>query len=303
MNNTNKKKTRNRLLVIIAVMLIICVLAVVYILSTAGKSRETVPENEDITQEETADNDKEDIGTAEAEALEKASAHVYSHRGSEGDDELTFAAYDKAIEAGSRFIEVDMVVSADGTIYAAHDDYAKEKTGIDGYFSGMTDKQIDELKTTSGHSILKLSDIFDEYGDSVTYIIDIKYSSARNIEAFTDLVKKYGYENNVIAASFYLAALRQLEPEFPDMTRLYLAEDQGTFNGALNLSYVDIICVPADIMTDENLKTAHEHDKEFSAWTLNKEEDITKAIDMGADSYFTDDTGLAIELEKKYRDD
>jgi glycerophosphoryl diester phosphodiesterase len=54
-------------------------------------------------------------------------------------------------------------------------------------------------------------------------------------------------------------------------------------------------------MTADNLKAAHEHDKKFSAWTLNTEDEIRSAIDLGADSYFTDDTGLAIKLEKEYR--
>ena len=296
------KTRRNKQLIIIAVMLLICILASMYILATVKKGNEARLAEKEAEQQSAAEEEQaEDEGEAEDAALKEAASHVYSHRGSQGDDELTFAAYDRAVGAGSKYIEVDMVVSADGTPFAAHDDYALDLAGIDGYFSGMTDKQIENVKTKAGHSVLKLSDIFDEYGDSVDYIVDIKYSSARNIEAFTDIVKKYGYEDRVIAASFYLAALRPLDETFPDMTKLYLASDQGTFNGALDLSYADIICVPKDIMTKDNMKTAHEHDKKFSAWTLNSEDDIRKAIDMGVDSYFTDESGRAIELEKEYR--
>ena len=64
---------------------------------------------------------------------------------------------------------------------------------------------------------------------------------------------------------------------------------------------MDIISVPKEIMTADNAQAAHDHHKKFSAWTLNSEKEIKSAIDLGVDSYFTDDTELAIKLEKKYR--
>ena len=165
----------------------------------------------------------------------------------------------------------------------------------------MVDSQIDGLKTKSGSNIVKLKELFDKYGDSVTYLVDIKYTSYRNIEAFTDIVKEYGFENNVIATSAYFDALRPLEDTFPDMPKLYVCSDQGTFALALDHDYVDIISVPKDLMTSDNLKAARDHGKKFSAWTLNTEKEITDAIALGVDAYFTDDSGLAIKLEEEYR--
>ena len=40
--------------------------------------------------------------------------------------------------------------------------------------------------------------------------------------------------------------------------------------------------------------------KKFSAWTLDTEDAIKKAIDMGVDTYFTNDTPLALEIEREY---
>ena len=53
-------------------------------------------------------------------------------------------------------------------------------------------------------------------------------------------------------------------------------------------------------MKEERVQLAHEHDKEFSAWTLDTESEIKSAIDMGVDSYFTNDTALAIGIEEEY---
>ena len=295
-----RRKAKQRKLITIIVLLLLCAASAAYILMHFGRGEEKntaeeppaeTPAAEEPAAEETAQN-------SDAEA---AASHVYSHRGAAGDDELTFAAYDRAVEAGSKYIEADLVVSASGTVYLAHDDYALDMTGTGGYFSGMTDGQIDQLKTKSGSNVLKLKDLFEKYGDSVNYILDIKYTSQRNIEAFTIAVRTNGLENNVIAASAYFDALRPLDETFPDMTKIYICADQATFDLALDRDYVDMISVPKEIMTADNLKAAHDHDKKFSAWTLNSEEEIRGAIDLGVDSYFTDDTALAIKTEQEYR--
>ena len=296
---SRRKRAKRRKLITIIVLLLLCVVSAVYILAHFGNSddrRAEEPAEETAAAGEAAEE-------AVSETVEEgiAASHVYSHRGSAGDDELTFAAYDKAIEAGSKYIEADMVVSGDGTVYLAHDDNAMDMTGTNGYFSGMTDGQIDKLKTKNGSSVLKLKDLFEKYGDSVNYIVDVKYVSPRNVDAFTIAVRTSGFEDNVIAASSFFDVLRPVDETFPDMTKIYVCPDQAAFELALEKDYVDIISVPKSIMTADNLKAAHDHGKKFSAWTLNTEAEISDAIDLGVDSYFTDDTALAIGLEKERR--
>ena len=53
-------------------------------------------------------------------------------------------------------------------------------------------------------------------------------------------------------------------------------------------------------MTESNCEAAHESGKLFSAWTLSMESSIRKAIDMNVDTYFTNDTPLALSLEREY---
>ena len=209
--NGNRKKRRNRKrIIIILLMLLLCVLAVFYIISSVH-SRAEARQKEAAAAEEAnkaaAEAAEETAEQEEKAAQNAAGSHVIAHRGSAGDDELSFAAYDKAVEAGAKYIEADMVVSADGTVYVAHEDESKPMTGYDGYFSGMSDSQIDSLTTRSGNKVLKLTDLFDKYGDSVTYIVDIKYNAPRNAEALVKTVKEYGNEENVVAASSLPKAL------------------------------------------------------------------------------------------------
>ena len=88
------------------------------------------------------------------------------------------------------------------------------------------------------------------------------------------------------------------------MPKLFVCWNQGDFDYVLDKPYVDIISVRADvetgILTESNCNAAHEAGKKFSAWTLDTEDAIKNAIDMGVDTYFTNDTPLALRLEREY---
>lgn len=78
-----------------------------------------------------------------ASPLERSAEHVYSHRGASGEEiEHSIAAYDLALLYGSKYIEQDVVLSADGTLWISHDRNAKRITGMDARYSDLTDEQI-----------------------------------------------------------------------------------------------------------------------------------------------------------------
>ena len=231
-----------------------------------------------------------------------AASHVYSHRGNgAGVEEHSLAAYDKAIEDGSMYIEQDVVVSADGTLYVSHDQSAKRLTGSGADYAGMTDDQIDALTTRAGNHVLKLSEVFDRYGSKITYVVELKNRDSRAAESFASLVRQYGNEDNIIVQCFSLDILRQLEEEFPGMTKLYLCKTSGDVYTGLDADYVDIISVDKRIMSEDLCREVHNAGKLFSVWTIDTEYEIIRAIEIGADTYFTNNTPLALELERQYR--
>ena len=86
------------------------------------------------------------------------------------------------------------------------------------------------------------------------------------------------------------------------MPKLFICRSQGSFESALDIPYIDILSVKeaAVLMTERNCSAAHANGKVFSAWTLDSEDKIKYAIEMGVDTYFTDDTPLALSLERDY---
>ena len=240
---------------------------------------------------------------AEKERAEaEAASHVYSHRGTAGEYEHSFKAYDEAISAGSRNIEQDLVLSADGVLFISHDLNAYRMTGVDAAYSSMTAEEIDRLETGAGFKVLRLSEVFDRYGRDVSYIIELKTADAETIRAFKEIVEEYGYRDIITVQSVYTDVLKQLEEIFPDMPKLFVCKSQQGFYDSLDMPYVDIISVDIDrgLMTEGNCDAAHDHGKLFSAWTLSLESSIRAAIDMGVDTYFTNDTPLALSLEREY---
>ena len=231
--------------------------------------------------------------------------HIYSHRGAPAYAvEHTYESYDIAIAQGTKFIEQDLVISKDGTLYISHDLSAKRITGTDKEFSNMTDNEIEELRTLNDEKIHKLSDIFERYGKNINYVIEFKDGKTQ-INPFVGLVDKYGLKEKIIVQSRHIEVLEELEKIYPKMKKLFLVYTQEQIDDVAenkdDYSFVDIVSVNEQFMTKENCKKIQKADKEFNVWTLNTEEQIKKAIETGVDTYFTDATDVAIAAEKKYR--
>lgn len=287
----NKKKTKINLEnVLIAAIGVTCVLLMVSFVREAKK---------DDTPKDGTPAEPTSVALTVEKSGDPAS-HVYSHRGASGEEEEhSFAAYDLAILYGSRYIEQDVVLSSQGTLYVSHDLSALRMTEQDVLFSEMKDADIDALHTTGGHPILRLSDVFDRYGTSVNYVIELKDEEA--VDPFVKLVKKYKMQDNIIVQCFYIRALRKLEKTFPDMPKLYLVSSQEILDKSLSYDCVDIVSVGKNLMTAENREAVRGAGKTFSAWTLDSADEIQAAIDLGVDCYFTNYTAKALALENEYR--
>lgn len=234
-------------------------------------------------------------------ARAEAARHVIAHRGASGASlEHSFTTYDAAVRDGASMIEQDIVISADGTLYVSHDMNASRMTGVNRAFSDMTDAEIDQLRTYAGEKTLRLSEVFDRYGESITYVTELKDTDQRTIDAFVSLVEEYGYQDHIIVQCLFLDTLRILENSFPDMPKMYLCRSQDSVNNGTATEEIDIISVEDFLMTEDNARKVRDSGKQFSAWTLQSEDQIRRAIDLGAVNYFTDNVKLALSLEEEY---
>lgn len=296
------KRRKKTLKIAIAVMLILVLAASGYIVHRSNRIRAAKAKAAaEAKAAEEAQRKAEEEAAKEALEAEIAS-HVYPHRGKEGPEEHSFKVYDEALAAGARYVDLDIVCSSDDVLYVCHDLNAVTMTGYNGMFEYISSETVDGLKTYEGNPVLRLSQVFDKYGKDYTYTIELKDHREECTKAFEDMVDQYGYSDVIIAQSIYPDVLEELDKKYPDMPKLLVCWSQSAFDGSVDAPYVDILSVRANvgIVTEENCKLAHDNGKQFSVWTLNDEESIKRAIDMGVDSYFTNDTPLALSIERDY---
>lgn len=289
-----KRKKVSGKVIAIAAMLVLCIAAAAYIVKIVRDKAAPEPAEVEVT-----DVEQEPEETAAPEEDAKAGlAHIYTNSGSSSDEKYTMAAFDNAVQAGSVCLSMPVVVSGDGTLFVADDDYLYDLTGMDGYLSGMTDGQVADVKTKGGSDIVRLSDVFEKYGTDISYVIEIKYANDRNIMPLVETIKKAEVADVTSVSSLYFGALEKVENELPDMPKIFLSENEVDFGEARTRDAVDTIAVDREMMTEENLAAAHEAGRKFGVWTLNSEDDIRAAVNMGVDSYFTDEGALAVSIEK-----
>ncbi|NHI99958.1 hypothetical protein ET007_07505 [Lactococcus garvieae] len=228
--------------------------------------------------------------------------YIISHRGSAERIEHTFAAYDLAIQQGSKNIEQDVVVSKDKTLYVSHDLSAKRLTGVDKLYSDMTDAEISKLRVANGEPIHTLESVFYRYGHKVNYVVELRSAFGfSQVIPFTEMVRQKGLDNNVILESFSEDVLQNAETLVPNMPKMRLVETQAEFNQALSSPVDDIVSMTQSLMNKDNIDKIHKQNKIASAWTLDSEARIKNAISLGVDNYFTNYTDRAMQLEREYR--
>ena len=228
--------------------------------------------------------------------------HVFAHMGGSGHGpEHSLEAYDISRSLGVTHLEQDVVISRDGTLYACHDLSAKRLADDDRMFSKMTDEEIGQIVTHLGTKILPLEEIIDRYkkDKDVVFVMELKDAGAR--DALIDFIKEKKLQQRVILQSINLTVLQECKNTLPLSTTLYLTKDPIDFKIALTQYYMDIVSWQQAYLSKDHVDAAHEAGKLFNTWVCDTEDEIRRAIEAGADSYFTNYPKQAMELEKNLR--
>ncbi len=227
--------------------------------------------------------------------------HVISHRGASGDArEHSFDAYDLAIEYGSHHLELDIVVSRNGTLYVSHDTSANRLFGVNKEFHLLTDKQIDALRTSDGYPVLRLDSVFERYGSSIIYFIELK-RPVETADKLIRLIKQHGLQENIFIQCSRSDTIQEMKKAIPSLRFIVSVHNDNELRNALSHSYVDVVIVHSSLMSMRYCFMTHEYGKKLAVWTLNSRDEIVHAILIGVDYIYTNYTALALELESEYR--
>ncbi|MBT7642407.1 MAG: glycerophosphodiester phosphodiesterase [Rhodobiaceae bacterium] len=225
---------------------------------------------------------------------------AFAHRG--GDrvaPENTVAAFQDAVDQGYRYLETDVHASADGVVYAFHDDDLQRMVGEPVAISTLHAKQIDALRVAGGHAIPRMADLFEAFPDA-RFNIDAKAWPV--VEPLCDLVQKTKTEARICIGSFSDARIQAVRARLGDV-----CHSLGP-KGALRFRLASLARLPVSftqgagqlpmrqfgvpMVTKASVAYAHKCGMQVHVWTINCESTMHKLLDMGVDGVMTDDCAL-----------
>ncbi len=242
--------------------------------------------------------------------LANAQTKIIAHRGfSSVAPENTLIAFQKAIESGVEYFELDIYKTKDGKIVVIHD------ATVDRTSSNNTKGEI--AKMTSGdlaavrvgyekkfkqkyknEKLPTLKEALELAKGKIKVCIEVKvYGVEKEV---MEIVNEVGVNDGVIIFSFYypvIARIRQLDKNIPT---LYL---KGKAN-QLDIDYATAIDANAigvgsgTRITRELLDYAHDKGIELWQWTVDDEDKMKQLIELGLDGLITNFPDKALKIRE-----
>ena len=218
------------------------------------------------------------------------------HRGySSRAPENTMAAFETALEHGSPRIELDVQMTADGVAVVTHDTSLRRCTGCNANIYDLPYAQVQQLdagrwfhRQFTGSYIPTLEEVLALCKGKAELNIEIKPSTfTPTLEAETvRLIHAYDYGADCVVTSQSYETLCKVKELDPDITTGYiLALGVGTY---YDLPAADFFSVESTFITAGMVQQIHLRGKTISAWTINRQQDAEKLLQLGVDDLITD---------------
>jgi glycerophosphoryl diester phosphodiesterase len=224
---------------------------------------------------------------------------IIAHRGAAGHaPENTLAAFERAVELGTGFIETDLHLTRDGHFVAIHDgtlDRTTNGTGTVHEFTLADLRKVDAGlwydRGYMGQRIPTLEEIL-EFGRNhdVVFYLEVKYEAAWGMHhALVAALQKSQSAARTIVISFdpkTIAAIRALDASL--MVGI-LVEDPHSdpVKAALDVGARQL-CLKFTLVTKQLVERAHAAGLQVVAWTVDQVEEMNAVIAAGVDGIMTD---------------
>jgi glycerophosphoryl diester phosphodiesterase len=217
---------------------------------------------------------------------------IIGHRGCNLEPENTLRSLAKGIECAD-FVEVDVRMSKDGVPMIMHDRTLERTTNGKGMVKDFTLEQLKELDAGKGEKIPTLQEVFDLVRDR-GLLVEIKEAGSEGIIRGTIKERRF---TNIMLVSFNPGSLRNAKEMLPDIKTgiIYSRTIENPVRLALKIK-ANVLLPKYELASGELIERAHKHNLMVFPWTLNTEQEIRRAVDIGVDGFATDDPCLARQL-------
>jgi glycerophosphoryl diester phosphodiesterase len=208
---------------------------------------------------------------------------IVGHRGAAGyEPENTLLSFQKAIEIGVDWIELDVHRSSDGHLMVIHDDTVDRTTNGHGKVSEMTLAELKKLDAGKGQQIPALQEVIDLARGKVKTIIEIKQAGTE-VDVM-DAVERNDLVNAAMVASFHTYSIRRIKELSPRIMTAAIVSRLPIDFKALALDVMaDSIFMRKDIVSQAIVDEAHKNGFTINVWNEDTPEEIRKYAAMGPD--------------------
>ncbi len=222
-----------------------------------------------------------------------------AHRGGAGEaPENTIEAFQRAVDLGYAYLETDVHASADGVLFAFHDESLARVTDTDAIIGDLTASELDEVIVERRARIPRLAELLTTW-PTIRLNIDPKSDGA--IEPLVHAVKTHNAIDRVCIGSFSdrrIAYCRaHLGPALCTSMgpRAFAALRSASLGGPSPAVFDDACAqIPTTFrgrpLLDEALvATAHANDLQVHVWTIDEPTEMHELLDLGVDGLITDE--------------
>ena len=219
--------------------------------------------------------------------------------------ENTLPAFEKAIESGSDWIELDVKETSDNVPVVFHDSSLKRLMGQDGTIREMPLEEIKKLHPAvsmgPGYSNIKiptLEETLDTCKGRIKLNIEIKEDGTESsdfTERVIQLIRDKGMTDQCMITSFCYTVLEKVKAIEPSLKTGYIRskdiEDFSQYPAA------DQFMLSIELIQKERVDQIHSLGKKVTAWTVNDLYSLRKCESAQVDDMITDDPGGLLKLD------
>lgn len=216
--------------------------------------------------------------------------------------ENSLAAFRDAYEIGFRYLETDVRLSADGVVFAIHDETLERLTGSAAAVSRLSAAELDQQLLDGREPLARMSDLLEAFPDA-RFNIDVKSDDV--IEPMCALVEQFDALDRVSLGSFShsrVARVRELLPRVATAASTREAAFLRLLPTALlrtwrrRLATVSLQVParrgPITVVTPAVIRRAHALGMQVHVWTVDDADEMHRLFDLGVDGIVTDRTDV-----------
>ena len=213
--------------------------------------------------------------------------------------ENTMLAFEKAVEGGADFLELDVQQLKDGTLIVLHDKNFLRTCGVD-----KNVWEVDYLEAKKYNAAYRYKDLESQ---PIPLFEDVlKFAVKNNIKLFIEL-KSNGheqslgeivrmhvllnkYENNCVIGSKNYDLVKNLKTGNYNITTAYIMD--FAYNDMLQYDKVDGYNINAIFLNKQMIDRIHNEGKTVYSWGIDSISGAYQMVDIGVDNIITDDVNL-----------